>query len=180
MSLSTLSTVSVQNLLIPFITQVQDLEDAMVDQMWYSRLDVAEGVTLDTLGEVAGQARITGQSDTDYRAAIKLRCILNQASGTADDLYAALEIMGAPTYMAVVDCGLAAVSIFTNTTHVFTPSERQQTRRIAAAGVRVNIMQQDAEPFVFKEVGAADPTYGLGMDNTVGAGTMGTLAELLP
>jgi hypothetical protein len=66
-------------------SEVQVLEDVFWDLYTLRRIDVAVGAQLDTLGRIVGQLR-GGLDDTSYRVRIRVRIILNKASGTPNDV----------------------------------------------------------------------------------------------
>ncbi len=83
-------------ILTALLRQVQKLEDAARDVMLSRFLGVAEGVHLDALGRLAGEARL-GRVDDVYRKAIRLRIYINGSSGRPEDLiYVAKQITGFP------------------------------------------------------------------------------------
>lgn len=55
-------------------------------------IDLAQGDTLDTIGAIVKQPR-KGMSDTDYRPWLKVRILLNNNSGTAEDIKRILAVL---------------------------------------------------------------------------------------
>lgn len=81
-------------ILTAMLRQVQKLEDAAKAVMLSRFLGVANGVHLDALGRLAGEARL-GREDIAYRKAIRLRIFINGSSGRPEDLiYVARQITG--------------------------------------------------------------------------------------
>jgi hypothetical protein len=66
--------------------QHQAQENVAFDLIRRLSLDVADGVTLDKLGSIVGQARLAGEADSVYRLKVKARMIRNRSKGTAEDL----------------------------------------------------------------------------------------------
>lgn len=84
----------VEGLLSAFVQQVQELEDAVFSILDTSGIETAYGAQLDRLGAIVGQPR-GGDNDTDYRAAIKTRILINGSSGTIEELIAiTTELLG--------------------------------------------------------------------------------------
>ena len=76
--------------------QSQDAEDAAFSVLLLTTLTSAEGVQLDGLGEVVGVER-EGRNDADYRVRIGAQILLNNASGTIENLLALAVALGATT-----------------------------------------------------------------------------------
>ena len=72
-----------------FIEQIQDLEDSSFQMLLNRWLDSAEGVQLDGIGDIVGEARL-GRNDADYLLAIKVRIQFNFSNATPEDIYTAL------------------------------------------------------------------------------------------
>lgn len=67
-------------LLTSFVNQVQDLENVWFELLLDRWIESAEGVQLDGLGDIVGEAR-EGRVDADYREALEGRIVLNLGSG---------------------------------------------------------------------------------------------------
>lgn len=93
----------VLGLLEAYINSVQAIEDTY-DQMLNERgIDVAIGAQLDVLGLIVGQPR-SGQDDTTYRDAIKLRVAINNSDGTEPTISTLLQqLTGADTVIFETD-----------------------------------------------------------------------------
>jgi len=74
--------------------QSQEVETAAFGVLTLTTLASAEGVQLDGLGEVVGVER-EGRSDADYRVRIGAQILLNNASGTIEDLNQLVVALGA-------------------------------------------------------------------------------------
>lgn len=86
-----------------YVAQIQDLEDTTWQVIWGRLLDPApgrteqaEGVQLDTLGQIVGVDR-EGLNDDEYREAIRLQIIVNKSFGTPEDLLRILRLAVGPT-----------------------------------------------------------------------------------
>ena len=76
--------------------QSQEVELAAFGVLLLTTLANAEGAQLDGLGEIVGVER-EGRSDADYRVRIGAQILLNNASGTIEDLLALAVALGATT-----------------------------------------------------------------------------------
>ena len=80
---------NIYEFITPFINELQDIEDVLYSLKVDRFLADAEGVLLDGIGSVVGLARSSGESDTDYRARIQTKILINTYSGTIDELITA-------------------------------------------------------------------------------------------
>lgn len=78
--------------------QLQELEQAIWDLIHGFDIDTAYGAMLDIVGATVGEAR-QGRTDDDYRAAIRVRMLVNFSDGKIEQL---LEIMRGLSPSAVV------------------------------------------------------------------------------
>ena len=83
---------NLQNLLLSYITQVQDLEDKTYPLLAVRDVNVATGDRLDGLGEIVGEER-KGRSDEIYRVYILVRLAVNKSNGTAAELINILQLI---------------------------------------------------------------------------------------
>ena len=92
------SSVNWIKLLTALLGGIQDIEDTIDDVINLRHLDIAVGTNLDNLGTLLGLTRLLGDSDTEYRAAIRIQYTLLYRSGEPEsliDLYQ--KITGAET-----------------------------------------------------------------------------------
>jgi hypothetical protein len=75
----------IRDLLDAFNAQTQDCEDEIFPLFQILDIDVMVGAQLDGIGEIVGQLR-NGASDADYRIAIRGKIVINQGSGTPDEV----------------------------------------------------------------------------------------------
>ncbi len=74
--------------------EVQEIEGVGFQLFLLRQLETAEGAQLDALGDVFGASR-NGASDTNYRAAIRLRIYEISGSGVVDELLIVLKAVTA-------------------------------------------------------------------------------------
>jgi hypothetical protein len=75
----------IQSLLTAWVNRVQELEDALWTLLQAMTIDAATFDLLDKIGALVGEAR-NGRSDTDYRAAVRIRIRANRSQGRSTDL----------------------------------------------------------------------------------------------
>lgn len=78
---------NLEKLIVTYITQIQELENAWFELIDERTLDTSVGAQLDGIGRIVGEDRL-GRNDDDYRQAIRGRIRLNLSRGTAEDIYA--------------------------------------------------------------------------------------------
>lgn len=76
--------------------QSQEVENAAFQVLLLTTLSGSEGVQLDGLGTIVGVER-EGRTDADYRVRIGAQILLNNASGTIEDLLQLAVALGATT-----------------------------------------------------------------------------------
>jgi hypothetical protein len=82
--------------LAAYLDSLQTLEDTSIQVMANRWPLTAEGVQLDTIGDIVGQLR--GElTDDQYRLFLLARILANKSKGRASDLGEILEILGFPT-----------------------------------------------------------------------------------
>jgi hypothetical protein len=79
------ASTNLRALLDTYVSQIQDIEDALYGLLLGRWLDNAEGVQLDGLGDIVGEAR-QGRTDTDYRLAIRVRIKINLCEGAPEQI----------------------------------------------------------------------------------------------
>lgn len=72
-------------LLKSWVTQVQELENALWDLREMRTLSTATGIYLDEIGAIVGQPR-NGMDDDTYRVWISARVLVNRSSGTTEQV----------------------------------------------------------------------------------------------
>lgn len=76
-----------QTILQAIGVQLQELEEAAADVLVGFFVDTAVGDQLDILGRVVGETR-QGRTDNDYRAAVRVRILVNMSDGKVEQLLA--------------------------------------------------------------------------------------------
>jgi hypothetical protein len=79
----------VEGLLTSYLAQVQDVEESVWGVLLAADVDLAQDAQLDGLGDIVGEPR-RDRSDEDYRAAIRVRVLINRCSGRHSQI---LEIL---------------------------------------------------------------------------------------
>lgn len=82
--------------------RAQVLEEAIYGQLTKHWIADAEGLQLDKLGDILGEAR-QGRNDTDYRAALIVKAIFNTSSGTPNQIIEFLQIATGTTDIYLVE-----------------------------------------------------------------------------
>lgn len=76
--------------------EVQRFEDVAYDMLTDTRVDNAEGVTLDIIGRLVRVQRL-GRNDDDYRKIVKVAIAANDSDGGAEQIiWIASELVGVP------------------------------------------------------------------------------------
>ncbi len=78
-------------LVTAYVGEVQEIEDQAWKVLLATDLDRARGAQLDGLGKLVGEQR-RGRSDTLYRAAIRVRILINRCNGKMPELLRILTL----------------------------------------------------------------------------------------
>jgi len=134
------------------VSQVQELENQLSLLDTKRRINTALGDQLDTVGEIAGEPRL-GRDDEEYRSAIKSRLLVNQGSGTPEELLTALQFLTQATNMSVVEVQPATVILYTDGTEI-APTLTTDMLKLKPAGVNLQIqIIAGGIPFSFDDEG---------------------------
>lgn len=99
------------NLVKALCGPVQDIEDALWSLYTNRLLDDSDGVQLDNLGVIVGQAR-QGRNDPDYLQWIKARIRVNRSNGQGNDLLDVLSlVLDENAQSSMVESPPAAVTV---------------------------------------------------------------------
>lgn len=79
------------------MNEIQLAENACFEVIASRAIDYAEGVNLDTIGDIVGQLR-EGRTDSVYRLWLKARIRANRSFGEATDLIEVLQLLAAPAF----------------------------------------------------------------------------------
>jgi len=90
--------------------QVQELEQATWDVFNAFDLDTATGHRLDLLGKIVGEGR-SDRSDTDYRAAIRVRALINRSNGKLPELLTIAGLLASAATIHARETYPATISI---------------------------------------------------------------------
>jgi hypothetical protein len=158
---------------------VQEVEDALWDIVAQLSVGTAQGVWLDNLGRIVGEAR-QGAIDATYRLFIAARIIANSSNGTIEDVLKVARATVGSTIgggLVVVEWTIDAMTLTVPASiQVFGPSVNldilkrliQLLRAARAAAVKLTVLYQDdvdAQIFVCGDAtGAITPT-GKGFDD---------------
>lgn len=83
---------NVEGLLSSFLEELQLFENSIEEVSAAFDIDTAIGVQLDVLGRIVGQPR-EGRIDDVYRLWINARILINQSSGTAEEIYQVVSLL---------------------------------------------------------------------------------------
>lgn len=142
----------------------------------HNSVDTATGVQLDLWGEIAGLARIPGQSDLDYRTAIKGRIGQNVSKGEVESII--------QTYLTLAGATVAYLQDMAQTLlvqgNVMLPDQEFADRlfleleKATAAGVRIGyLVGYEDEGFALD-----GPDVGLGLGTTTDVNIGGKMATV--
>jgi hypothetical protein len=131
----------IEGLIESFMHQIQDVEAALWQILQATDLDLCENSQLDGVGDLVGEER-RGRTDAIYRAAIRVRILINQSDGTHADL---LKIL--TTYLGIVsgagtvelnEPAPAALALYVYTLPADTRELRVVARTIKPSGVNLD------------------------------------------
>ena len=142
------------------IDQIQELEDALNDLLLYCSVDTAEGANLDAVGQIVGLRRRGGESDDDYRAAIKVQVQINLSKGEGNRLLQIVKFYTDSTIVNLLEQFPAFIKFEFNGQTV--PSDlKQRVDDAVAGGVQIEMTQGPAPPLIpFGFLGSAAPSAG--------------------
>jgi hypothetical protein len=150
--------------------EVQEVENALWGMVAQTSIDTAEGVWLDRLGAIVGEAR-EGATDTDYRKYIRARIAANGSASVVEDVLSVMRAWagGVLPTLAVIDRFPAGfeLQLPSPVTLAELPRLFRLVRAARAAGVGVMLIYQttaDADAFTFSSDATlqASATQGFG------------------
>ena len=149
---------------------IQDIENALFEVFTERYLDLAEGVQLDTLGEVVGEPR-NGLSDADYVKHLNARIAVNKSRGVIEDLLIVAPLIEDTTGAKfIIEQQFPAGVCMDVQDIVATPSDMvilaQFLSETVAAGVRFLLkFSEDTadEMFTFAPLAIVDGAHGSGV-----------------
>lgn len=138
-------------LLASWITEVQVLEDALIQLLVERSVDTAVGEQLDVLGKIVGQPK-QGRDDETYRLWISARTLVSRSSGTTEEIIAIVKKLVGGATVRLDDYYPAAftVSVLSGTDAVSGAQIAQLVQLAKAAGVQFFfVWQTDLWPDAF-------------------------------
>ncbi len=132
---------------------IQDIEEVLKQLNFERSIDTAIGVQLDKVARIVGAKREMGQSDDDFRFAIKSKIVMNLNQGTPEEIIAAAKIFIGADFIWYLEVYPAAVDIFST---VIVPKSfrgkiKTQLKKFLPAGVALDSFGQfdEKKPFLF-------------------------------
>lgn len=126
---------------------IQELENVFTQLLLERWIDSAYGEQLDKLGVIVGESRLS-DNDEEYRAAIKLRVIINVSEGEPERLITVLQAITKATLVHYLEKYPARACLYAHEILQFPYISRVQ--QTAPAGVHVTITASHSDdPFVF-------------------------------
>jgi hypothetical protein len=141
--------------------QIQELETAFWALYTQRHIDTAVGAQLDILGRIVGELR-DDRADADYRAAIRVRILVNSSDGKAEQLIAIVRGVSPSATVALTENYPAALRITVST--------------LGSATLRTlaTLIQQAKPAGVRLQLSAGTPTVGA-VDGTPAGGIVGAV-----
>lgn len=101
----------IQKLIEVLVERYQGLENAAFPLTTITSIDQSVGAQLDGIGRHLDESR-NGQSDVDYRHALKVKIEILHASGTGNQLLSGLQNLFEPDFLQVVEYFPAGFGVF--------------------------------------------------------------------
>lgn len=159
--------------------EVQAAEDALWGMVAQTSIDTAEGVWLDRLGAIVGEAR-EGATDTDYRKYIRARIAANRSASTIEDVLSVMRAWagGVLPTLAVIDRFPAGfeLQLPAPVTLAELPRLFRLVRAARAAGVGVMLIYQtvdNANAFTFSSDATLQASSAQGFGDSTNPATGG-------
>lgn len=144
----------IEGLIDSYVCEIQELEDATIDALNNTSIFTAQGTNLDTIGDIVGAARLTGESDDLYRPRIFATIVLNSSEGTPENVITAFNLLRGTDFVLYKEffpgeVSLSSTSEFVDKQDVITTFETIDS--ILPAGVRLNFIStfDETTPFAF-------------------------------
>jgi hypothetical protein len=165
----------IEALLTTYLEQVQALEDVALAVYTLRMLDIAADAQLDTLGAIVGEER-NGRADASYRRAIRVRILINNSDGRAEQLAQIADlfegVVAAGGSVDVRDYPPASILVTVHG-HTFAEDPEETVRRLRqakGAGIGLQLIHEpsgsDATTFTLGD--SSSPTTG---DGSAGLGS---------
>jgi len=156
----------IATLICAFTAEVQEIELVIYDLLIKRSLDASTGAQLDGVGEIVGKEREPGQSDEDYRTAIRIQIGINNGSGEPETLITAFKELTNANIILYQENYPAGVSMYSDGGIV--PNLKTEMEKIAPAGVNLNLVVSGSDPsetFAFSPEGGIPDPDGLGFED---------------
>ncbi len=159
---------NISGVLESYLTQVQEIENVGISLISLRYVDNAEGVQLDGVGSIVGEAR-AGRDDTDYRVAIKGRIRGNAANSRIEDILDLFVLLLPGFTFTLTEGTEASFSLTINEALPSTAASpgalNEQLQRAKGAGIRANLIYSELDPglrFTFAPGDALEPSNDQG------------------
>ena len=158
----------IQELLRPWLSEVQAAEDAAFGLLTEQWLDTASGRQLDNLGRIIDEPRL-GRDDETYRVFLRVRIAVNRSNGTTSDLLNIVRLAVGPGIALRIDEQFPAAFVL----EIIDPIDENLGSLVAqivceasAAGVRCLVhWRRSAARFRYSQTGTAVPASPNGYGN---------------
>ena len=158
--------INLATLICSFTAEVQELEFVIYNLFIKRSLDSSVGVQLDGIGEIVGKEREPGQSDGNYRSAIRIQIGINNGSGEPETMISAFkELTNANNILYQENCP-AGVVMYSDGGVI--PNLMEEMEKIAPAGVNLELHVSGTPPedtFAFAPEGGVPDPEGLGFED---------------
>jgi len=131
-----------------FIQPFQEEEKVLYDLKTQRGIDTASGSQLDMIGEIVGEDR-GGRGDDDYRAALRVRPVLNSSHGEPETIILFVKTYLGATTMSYAESYPAAMFIHVATLNPIPSNLRTQIEKISPAGVALSVTYIDEQEPAF-------------------------------
>lgn len=162
--------VNIEKLLTVFLSELDEVEQTLIDIQIYKAIDSAFGFQLDQIGAIIGRTR-DGYFDSDYRSRLKLQIGINTSEGDADKILTVWKSLTSSEIVSISENFPAEITLTAQTSAV-DPTIIDEMHRVVSAGVGLNFIISDGNPFAFFD---AD---GLGFGTTDDAGVGGAFVSI--
>ncbi len=159
---------NISGVLESYLTQVQEIENVGISLISLRYVDNAEGVQLDGVGSIVGEAR-AGRDDTDYRVAIKGRIRGNAANSRIEEILDLFVLLLPGFTFTLTEGTEASFSLTINEALPSTAASpgalNEQLQRAKGAGIRANLIYSEFDPglrFTFAPGDALEPSNDQG------------------
>ena len=163
-----------------FSGRYQDLEDILSDFVSGRSLFTAIGTQLDNMGKIINLARVSGQSDADYRAALFVQISINTAQGDPRSVTVLVQNLTGANIVRYRNLGNGVMSFEIDVTPPGDIAELyERIEKGTLAGVRVDSITTITSASSFSFAGNDGVTESLGFGDLNNAAVGGVWSEIL-